>query len=87
MVLVINKETGSAVAGPEVHSLGVTFDEVAPELLEGVRIAIGERLAELDPGTMEEWDNSKEEIRLAVRRHINRILGRKPLVQTIVVQI
>jgi ribonuclease J len=87
VVLVINGETGRVIAGPEVHSRGVTFDEVEPELLEGVRISIEERLAELDPGTPEEWDNSKEHIRLAVRRHINRILGRKPLVQTIVLKV
>ncbi len=87
VVLAINKETGNVIAGPEVHSRGVTFDEVEPELLEGVRIAIEERLAELDPKTVDEWEGSKEEIRLAVRRHINRILGRKPLVQTIVLGI
>ncbi|MGB6063520.1 MAG: ribonuclease J [Desulfomonilaceae bacterium] len=87
VVLGVNKESGAVIAGPDIHSRGVTFDEVEPELLEGVRIAIEERLAELNPRTAEDWKNSKEEIRLAVRRHINRILGRKPFVQTIVLKI
>lgn len=86
-MLGVNKESGAVIAGPDIHSRGVTFDEVEPELLEGVRIAIEERLAELNPRTAEDWKNSKEEIRLAVRRHINRILGRKPFVQTIVLKI
>ncbi|MFH1112412.1 MAG: ribonuclease J [Pseudomonadota bacterium] len=87
VVLVINKETGRTIAGPEVRSQGVTFDEVEPELLEGVRISIEEQLAELDPGTPEEWNHYEEQIRRAVRRYINRILGRKPLVQTIVLKV
>jgi ribonuclease J len=73
--------------GPEFYSRGVTFDEVEPELLEGVRIDVEEKLAYLDPQTFQDWENSKDEIRLAVRRHINRVLGRKPLVQTIVLQV
>lgn len=87
VVLAVNKETGAMIAGPEIHSRGVTFDEVEPELLEGVRIEIEVRLAELNPSTPEDWKNSKEQIRLAARRHINRILGRKPLVQTIVLEV
>jgi mRNA degradation ribonuclease J1/J2 len=44
-------------------------------------------LAASDPATLEQWENSKEEIRLAVRRHIKRTLGRKPLVQTIIISV
>jgi mRNA degradation ribonuclease J1/J2 len=40
-------------------------------------------LQELNPRSSLSWEESKEEIRLAVRRHVNRVLGRKPLVLTI----
>lgn len=86
VVVVIAAETGSLIAGPELYSVGVTFDEVEPELLEGARIALEERLAEIDPRSVEQWENAREEIRLAVRRYINRLLGRKPLIQTIILQ-
>ncbi len=84
VVLAVDGESGRVVSGPEVSSVGVTFEEVEAELLEGARVAVEERLAELDPNSLEQWEASKDEIRLAVRRHIKRILGRKPLVQTVI---
>jgi ribonuclease J len=85
-VLVIDQNS-RVLIGPELYSQGVTFDEVEPELLEGVRIEIEEKLSYLDPQTPQDWENAKGEIRLAVRRNINRVLGRKPLVQTIILQV
>ncbi|HMK37399.1 MAG TPA: ribonuclease J [Desulfomonilaceae bacterium] len=86
VVLVIS-EIGRVLVGPELYSRGVTFDEVEPELLEGVRTEVEEKLSYLDPQTPQDWEASKDEIRLAVRRNINRVLGRKPLVQTIILQV
>ncbi len=86
VVVAVEMATGNLLAGPELYSVGVTFDEVEPELLEGARIALEERLAEIDPQTVAQWENAREDIRLAVRRYINRLLGRKPLVQTIILQ-
>jgi ribonuclease J len=85
VVLVIEEDSGNFVCGPEISSLGVTFEDVGQDLMGGVRISVEERLAELDPKTWDQWENAKEEIRLAVRRHINRVLGRKPVVQTLLV--
>lgn len=86
VVLVIDQQS-RVLVGPELYSRGVTFDEVEPELLEGVRIEIEEKLSYLDPQTPQDWENSKDEIRLAVRRNINRVFGRKPFVQTIILQV
>lgn len=87
VVVAIREETGELLYGPELRSLGVTFEEVEPELMEGARIALEERLAELDPRGIARWEDARDEIRLAVRRYINRTLGRKPLVHTIIVKI
>ncbi|HTY22517.1 MAG TPA: ribonuclease J [Desulfomonilaceae bacterium] len=83
VVLVIDQETHQLISGPLVQSLGVTFQDVEPELLEGVRSALKDLLEVLKPRTAAQWEDSREEIRLTVRRYVNRILGRKPLVQTI----
>jgi hypothetical protein len=48
---------------------------------------VEEQLAFIDPISAAQWEETREEIRLAVRRHVNRLLGRKPLVQTIIVQV
>lgn len=85
VVVVLNGESEELICGPEISSVGVTFEEIEPELMEGVRTALEERLAELNPTTLQQWEDSREEIRLTVRRHIKRILGRKPLIQTLVV--
>lgn len=87
VVVAIREETGELLCGPELSSLGVTFEEVEPELMEGARIALEERLAEIDPRGASQWEGARDEIRLAVRRYVNRTLGRKPLVQTIIVKI
>jgi ribonuclease J len=86
-VVVVKSDTGELLAGPDLYSVGVTFDEVEDELLEGARIAAEERLAEIDPKSLAQWEGSKEAIRLAIRRHINRLLGRKPVVQTIILPV
>ena len=85
VVLFVDGETAQLISGPVVQSLGVTFQDVEPELLEGVTIALKNLFEEMRPKTTDKWEESKEEIRLTVRRHINRILGRKPLVQTILI--
>ena len=87
VVLAVERESGRLMAGPHLNSLGVTFNEVEPELMERVGTSVTERLAELAPGSLEEWEEAREEIRLAVRRKINRILGRKPLVLTVILSV
>ncbi len=87
VVIVIEEGTGRLISGPQIYSRGVTFEEVEPELMEGARICVEERLAELDPQDPSEWEAAKDDVRLAARRYIKRIFGRKPQVQTIVVHV
>ncbi|MEJ2718083.1 MAG: ribonuclease J [Deltaproteobacteria bacterium] len=87
VVLAVQGGTGEVVSGPEVFSRGLTYEELEPELLDGTRQAVERLIAGLDLGDPEEWEEVRDQIRLAVRRHINRILRRKPLVQTIILQI
>jgi len=87
VVLVVEKNSGQVVSGPELYSRGVTYDEVEPELMGEVRLALEERLAELNPRSLVQWEDAKDDIRLSVRRTIKRIFGRKPLVQTVVVAV
>jgi ribonuclease J len=87
VVIVVDLESGKSLIGPELCSKGVTFEDTESDLLQGARIAVEEKLAALNPTNPDQWENAKEEIRLAVRRHINRTLGRKPLVRTVIVQV
>ena len=86
-VIAIHKGTRHVLAGPLLSSWGVTYQDVEPELMDNARIALEARVAELDPKTPDDWEQAKEDIRLAVRRYINRTLGRKPVVQTVIVEV
>jgi ribonuclease J len=87
VVFGVDKRSGKVLAGPEIFSRGVTYEELEPELIEGVRRAVIDELEQLNPGTLEAWEESREPIRLAARRYVNRQLKRKPLVQTIILPI
>ncbi|MEW6111719.1 MAG: ribonuclease J [Thermodesulfobacteriota bacterium] len=86
VVVVIRGDTGEILSGPQIYTRGVTYQDLEDELLHGTTAAVQQKLAELPLRPGEEWAEYQEEIRLAVRRHIKRVLGRKPLVQTIVVK-
>jgi ribonuclease J len=87
VVVVLNGESGELICGPEISSVGVTFEEIEAELMDGARMALEERLAEINPTTIQQWEDAREEIRLVVRRHIKRILGRKPLVRPLLLKV
>jgi ribonuclease J len=87
VVIPVSDDTGELLSGPEVLSRGVTYQEMEPDLIEGARRAVEELLVEVNPRSPEQWEEARESIRLAVRRHINRLLGRKPLVQTVFIRI
>jgi len=87
VVIPVSDDTGELLSGPEVLSRGVTYQEMEPDLIEGARRAVEELLVELNPRSPEQWEEAREAIRLAVRRHINRLLKRKPLVQTVFIRI
>lgn len=85
--VVVSEISGELLKPLEMYSRGVTFQEVESELLDGARDAVMERLTELHPKTVADWEKAREDIRLTVRRHVNRTLGRKPIVQTILVSV
>ena len=87
VAIAVSRQTGKLAAGPEVHSIGVTFDDAAPDLHERVVRDLKELLSELTPSTSEHWEAAKDEIRLAVRRCVNKALGRKPLVKTVLIEV
>lgn len=85
VVVVVDRNTGKLMAGPDLSSKGVTFQEVAPELMDGAREAVLRTIKERAPQDPDQWESLKDELRLAARRHVNQILGRKPQAQTILI--
>jgi ribonuclease J len=84
VVLAVSAADGKVISGPEISSKGVTYEPEEQELILGLRDAVCERVGELSFGDTNARESAKEEIRLTVRRYLNRLLGRKPMVQTII---
>jgi ribonuclease J len=87
VVLVVSTHDGRILSGPELRSIGVTYEEIEPELMEGIRSAILERISNLRPSVSSDWDNIRDDIRLLTRRFVNKLLGRKPVIQTIILEV
>lgn len=87
VLLVVESSTGAVVSGPDISTRGVTSYELEAELVDAARASVDQRISELGPVTPEEWESTKDELRLAARRTVNRALGRKPLVQTTILYI
>jgi ribonuclease J len=83
VAIVVERDTGKLLSGPELSSKGVTFQEVAPELMAEAREAVLQTIGELGPVEAQDWERIADQLRLSARRRINQILGRKPQVQTI----
>jgi ribonuclease J len=86
VVLVFDRTTGALQTEPVVRSRGVTFEDFDTELSQVVAAVVKDRVAGRVRKDDEQGKEIGEEIRLAVRRHVNRVFGRKPLVQTVVIE-
>lgn len=82
-------EKGRLVAGPDVRASGVAEDEKIPieAILDLLADVAEQRFDSLGRRTRKDPDAIEEEIRLAVRREINAIWGKKPQVEVMVLPV
>lgn len=82
-------ETGALVGGPDVRACGVAEDHKTPieAILDQLADVAEQRFDSLGRRTRKDPDAIEEEIRLAVRREINAIWGKKPQVDVMVLPV
>lgn len=80
---------GQLVGGPDVRASGVAEDEKMPieAILDQLADVAEQRFDSLGRRTRKDPDAIEEEIRLAVRREINAIWGKKPQVEVMVLPV
>ena len=83
VVLTIDGVSGVLACRPHIISQGVTGPKTEPQLLGDIQEVVENTVSELYPKSFDEWEDAREKIRLAARRHVNRVFGRKPIVQTV----
>lgn len=79
--LVIEKETGYVIAGPTVSSRGFVFEQQYKHLLQEAQCVILEQYEKVE---LAEVDKLPDRIRSSVRRFFRDVLGRDPIVETII---
>jgi len=82
-------ETGALIGGPDVRACGVAEDHKTPieAILDQLADVAEQRFDNLGRRTRKDPDAIEEEIRLAVRREINAIWGKKPQVDVMVLPV
>ena len=85
--VILNKQTGKLIHGPEIMNQAFTFEKESEKLLNEVQQVVKDKLNEL---SIESKSNNllvQEELRLVIRRFFKKELQRKPVVIPIVYQL
>lgn len=86
--LVINKETGEVLSGPDIFTRGFIHEESKPEVLDAAKCIVFEILDRLLEEDFEvDCAGLQTEIRRELKRFFNRTLERRPVIYPIVVDI
>lgn len=87
VALTVDRQTGKVLAGPEIASRGFVYMKESEEILEQVKAAVRDALAERDPAAPADRELLGSLVRSAVRRFINQRFQRKPIVLPIVLEV
>jgi ribonuclease J len=83
VAIVINRD-GAVVAGPTIASRGVVYVKESEALLEELRLAVSQAVAEMEPVERRDRELLYERLRFSVRRFVNQRFQRKPVILPII---
>jgi len=86
-VAIVVSGDGGVVAGPTVSSRGVVYVKENEALLEELRAAAAQAVAEMEPGERRDRELLSERLRFAVRRFVNQRFQRKPVILPMIMSI
>jgi len=86
VVMAIHQQTGELVAGPDIISRGFTGAEEGEEILEQAKTLVLESLGGFNREIRTDPSELKEEVRKTLRRYFNKILGRRPVIVPLIME-
>ncbi|MBI4746326.1 MAG: ribonuclease J [Deltaproteobacteria bacterium] len=86
VVLVINKQTGEVVMGPDITTRGFVFVKENSELIDESKRIVLETIGTGNIEAKTDWSEMEIEIRKALRRHYNKKMERKPVIFPIIME-
>jgi ribonuclease J len=87
ITLVVNRQNGELVAGPDIVARGVTFAGEEAGLLEEAKRVVAAVLAECGPELRTEWGEVQIKVRKTLRRFIDRKMERHPLILPTIIEV
>jgi ribonuclease J len=87
VVVTIEKETGSVIAGPDIISRGFVYVRESEDLMEEARVLVRDALRECEEKHITEWATIKSNIKEALRLFLYEKTKRKPMILPIIMEI
>lgn len=87
VVVTIEKETGSVIAGPDIISRGFVYVRESEDLMEEARVIVRDALRECEERHITEWATIKSNIKEALRMFLYEKTKRKPMILPIIMEI
>ena len=87
VVVTIEKETGSVIAGPDIISRGFVYVRESEDLMDEARALVKSALRECEEKHITEWASIKSNIKEALRMFLYEKTKRKPMILPIIMEI
>lgn len=87
VVVTIEKETGSVIAGPDIISRGFVYVRESEDLMDEARELVKGALRECEEKHITEWASIKSNIKEALRMFLYEKTKRKPMILPIIMEI
>ena len=84
-VIALNLKTGEIVSGPDLLTKGFVFEEENMELLEKAKELVIKAVGDMSLDAKSDKMEIQEEVRVTLRRFFNKVIRRKPIIFSIVV--
>ncbi len=86
-IVAINKSSGEMESAPEVVQRGLAIADDNSGFLQKARIVVAETIKNASHEERVDWALIKEKIRLDLKRHIQKEIGRRPMIIPVVLEI
>ena len=86
-IVAINKASGEMESAPEVVQRGLALSDDGEAFLHRARTVVGKTVESASLEERVDWAVIKEKIRLDLKRHIQREIGRRPMIIPVVLEV
>ncbi len=86
-LMAVDEQTGEVVYGPDIVSRGFIFEDRNPAILEDAKCIVLEVLDEIERPLRIDWTDIAPEIKKELKRFFYSVLGRSPLILTIIIPV